>query len=209
VRRVAATDVTLLIEGENGTGKELVAPAAHRNSSRAENPFVAIDCAAIAENLPESEWFGHEKGALTGSGGGRGKNQNGGRRNVVFGQGQRARAGTAGQAAASVARAGIPLDTRLIAATNKKLYAAFEAAEFRKDLHYRLNVLTLTKPAQRDRAEDIPRGTLSVEGHPEVQEEDEGTVGGGEGLPRQIRLAGNCAGARTRGAAGIGQCGLA
>jgi hypothetical protein len=107
---------------------------------------------------------------------------------------------------------GIPLDTRLIAATNKKLSAAFEAAEFRTDLCYRLNVVTLTKPALRDRAEDIPRRTLSVEGQPEVQDEDEGTVGGGEGLPRQIRLAGKCAGARTRnrtlGAAGIGQSGL-
>lgn len=184
---------------------------------------MAIDCAASAENLPESELFGHEKGALTGSGE-RKKEES-----------KMAEGGTlfldevselAPELWAKLLRVvqeqeferlgetrAIPLDTRLIAATNKKLSAAFEAAEFRKDLYYRLNVVTLTKPAQHDRAEDIPRGTLSLEGHPEVQEEDEGTVGGGEGLPGQIRLAGNCAGARTRnrthGAAGIGQCGLA
>jgi transcriptional regulator with GAF, ATPase, and Fis domain len=167
VRRVAATDATVLVEGESGTGKELVARAIHRNSKRAENPFVAINCAAIAENLLESELFGYEKGAFTGAAA-----QKKGRIEMAEG-------GTlfldevselAPELQAKLLRVlqerefervggtrAIPLDTRLIAATNKKLSEAIESGEFRKDLYYRLNVVTLTMPALRDRTEDIPQ----------------------------------------------------
>jgi Nif-specific regulatory protein len=167
VRRVAATDATVLIQGESGTGKELVARAIHRNSKRAESLFVAINCAAIAGNLLESELFGHEKGAFTGAAA-----QKKGRIEMAEG-------GTlfldevselAPELQAKLLRVlqerefervggtrAIPLDTRLIAATNKKLSEAIETGEFRKDLYYRLNVVTVTMPALRDRTEDIPQ----------------------------------------------------
>jgi transcriptional regulator with GAF, ATPase, and Fis domain len=167
IRRVAPTDATVLIEGESGTGKELVARAIHRNSRRAENTFVAINCAAIAENLLESELFGHEKGAFTGAAA-----QKKGK--IEIAEGGTLFLDEVGELAPELQakllrvlqekefeRVGgtrpIPLDIRLVAATNKRLAQAVERGEFRKDLYYRLNVVTLAMPALRDRPEDIPQ----------------------------------------------------
>ena len=167
IGRVAPTDATVLIEGESGTGKELVARAIHRNSRRNENAFVAINCAAIAESLLESELFGHEKGAFTGAAA-----QKKGK--IEIAEGGTLFLDEIGELAPELQakllrvlqekefeRVGgtrpISLDIRLIAATNKKLSQAVDRGEFRKDLYYRLNVVTLAMPALRDRPEDIPQ----------------------------------------------------
>ena len=185
VRRVAPTDATVLIEGESGTGKELVARAIHRNSRRNENGFVAINCAAIAETLLESELFGHEKGAFTGA-----VAQKKGK--IEIAEGGTLFLDEVGELAPELQakllrvlqekefeRVGgtrpIPLDIRLIAATNKKLLQAVDHGEFRKDLYYRLNVVTLTMPALRERLEDIPQlaehflGKVSRKGKTEMK----------------------------------------
>jgi transcriptional regulator with GAF, ATPase, and Fis domain len=166
IARVAGNESTVLIEGESGTGKELVARAIHNNSSRASKPFVAINCAAITETLLESELFGHEKGSFTGA-----LAQKRGKLEVAEG-------GTVfldeiGELALPLQakllrvlqerefeRVGgtrpIKLDVRLVAATNRDLKKEAEENRFRKDLYYRLNVVSVRMPPLRERKKDIP-----------------------------------------------------
>jgi transcriptional regulator with GAF, ATPase, and Fis domain len=166
LKRVAPTDSTVLIEGESGTGKELAARALHRNSPRANKPFIAINCSAIPETLLESDLFGHERGAFTGAAAqkkGRLEVADGG---VVF-------LDEIGELAPTLQvkllrvlqerefeRVGsthsIKVDIRLIAATNCNLEQAVREGKFRQDLYYRLAVLKITMPTLRDRHEDIP-----------------------------------------------------
>jgi transcriptional regulator with GAF, ATPase, and Fis domain len=166
IRRVAATDSTVLIQGESGTGKELVARAIHNSSSRADGPFVAVNCAAITETLLESELFGHEKGAFTGA-----VAQKKGK--VELAHGGTLFLDEIGEFAVALQakllrvlqerefeRVGgthpMKIDARFVAATNRGLLQAVEAGTFRRDLYHRLNVVSITLPALRERAEDIP-----------------------------------------------------
>ncbi|MGB9698384.1 MAG: sigma-54-dependent transcriptional regulator [Thermodesulfobacteriota bacterium] len=165
IARVADSKSTVLITGESGTGKELIARAIHYNSSRASRPFIAIDCSSLAENLLESELFGHVRGAFTGAI----ANKRG-----LF---EEANNGTcfldeigdislAMQAKLlrvlqehEIKRVGgtetIKIDVRIIAATNKNLEALVAEKKFREDLFYRLNVVTIHLPPLRERLEDI------------------------------------------------------
>lgn len=166
VRLVAPTRTTVLIEGETGTGKELIAQAIHQNSDRAREPFIAVHCAALAANLLESELFGHERGAFTGANDRR------------MGRFEAADHGTLfldeiGEIDASTQvkllrfletrsfeRLGsvkpVKVDVRLVAATNRDLEAMTAKGEFREDLLYRLNVVKVVMPPLRERRDDIP-----------------------------------------------------
>jgi two-component system, NtrC family, response regulator HydG len=166
IEKVAASDSTVLIYGESGTGKELAARAIHRNSPRRDQPFVAINCAALTETLLESELFGHERGAFTGAIAlkrGQFEMANGG---TIFldemgeiSPGMQAKLLRVLQERNFMRVGGTktnPLNIRILAATNKNLQKATKDGTFREDLYYRLNVVTVTMPPLRDHKTDIP-----------------------------------------------------
>jgi len=166
IQRLGQVTTSVLIRGENGTGKELVARAIHFNSPRKDRPFVAVNCGAIPENLIESEFFGHEKGAFTGAD----------QRHI--GKFQYAEGGTLfldeiGDISPAMqvkllrvlqerkftpigSNREIRCDVRIVAATNRPLEELIRKSEFRQDLFYRLNVMPIQLPPLRDRIEDIP-----------------------------------------------------
>jgi two-component system response regulator HydG len=167
LRAYAPTVASVLILGENGTGKELVAKALHTNSPRRNKPFVAMNCAALNENLLDDEMFGHEDGAFTGS-----KGQRKGRFEYAHGgtlfldeigdmplslQAKLLRVLENGEVVRIGANAPVKVDVRVVAATNKDLDAAVKEGKFRLDLFHRLQVGTIRLPTLRQRKEDIPQ----------------------------------------------------
>lgn len=166
IQRVAPTDATVLVRGESGVGKELVAQAMHYSSNRASRPFVCMNCAALTESLLESELFGHEKGSFTGA------------TNKKIGKFEQADGGTllldeVGEMSMAIQskflrvleghpfeRVGgstpISVDVRVVAATNRDLEEAVREGTFRKDLYFRLQVMQLQIPPLRERSGDIP-----------------------------------------------------
>lgn len=165
-KMVAATDVTVLIIGETGTGKEMLAQALQRSSPRADRPFITINCAALPESLAESELFGHRKGAFTGAISNQaGKLQAADGGTVLLDeidsmpyslQGKLLRFLETGECQPVGATAIEKVDVRIIAATNADLGEKIQRGEFRQDLYYRLNVVPLEIPPLRERREDIP-----------------------------------------------------
>ena len=165
ISKVAPTDATVLISGESGTGKELAARAMHRNSKRSQKPFMAVNCAALNESLLESELFGHEKGSFTGA-----LAQKKGRLEIADGgtifldeiaeltaplQVKLLRVLQEREFERVGGTVTINVDLRVIAATNKNLEEAIESGQFRQDLYYRLNVVSVEMPALRERRDDI------------------------------------------------------
>lgn len=166
IARVAPTNGRVLILGESGTGKELVARAVHKMSHRANNPFIKVNCAAIPEELIESELFGSDRGAFTGAvktRDGKFLQADGGTLFLdeigdmsLSVQAKVLRALEQGEFERVGGAKTFRVDVRVIAATNKNLHAEVERGEFREDLYFRLNVVPLTAPPLRDRREDIP-----------------------------------------------------
>jgi len=167
IRMVSKWPTTVLIRGETGTGKELIANAIHYNSPRARGPYVRLNCASLPENLLESELFGHEKGAFTGA-----VNARKGRFEMADGgtlfldeigdispafQAKLLRVLQEGELERVGGGRTLKLDVRLIAATHRDLEAAVDAGEFREDLYYRLNVMPIVLPPLRERLEDLPK----------------------------------------------------
>ena len=165
-QRAAESDLTVFISGESGTGKELVAGAIHANSPRKSGPFVTVNCAAIPETLIESELFGHEEGAFTGATTKRiGKFEQANRGTIFFDeigdmqlalQAKLLRVLQERRIQRVGGTANIPVDVRILTATNQDLEAGVRAGTFRKDLFYRIAVFPIVIPPLRDRREDIP-----------------------------------------------------
>ena len=166
LKRIAATDAPVLISGESGTGKELIAKAIHQKSKRSQHPFIAVNCGALAENLLESELFGHEKGAFTGAYQAKAGLFEAANHGTIFldeisattpafqarllrvvQEGEYFRVGSTQVRTAEV---------RIIAASNRQLAPMVESGAFREDLYFRLNVLPVQLPPLRERSEDLP-----------------------------------------------------
>jgi transcriptional regulator with GAF, ATPase, and Fis domain len=164
--KAAPTDLPVLIDGESGTGKELMAKVIHANGSRADRPYISVNCGAIPENLLESELFGHKKGAFTGAVHDRKGKFESAHKGTIFldeigelplpGQVKLLRVLQAHE----IQRVGsdeiIEVDTRIVAATNKNLRKLIEQGTFREDLFYRLSVIHITLPSLRERKDEIP-----------------------------------------------------
>jgi transcriptional regulator with PAS, ATPase and Fis domain len=165
INKIAPTGSTILIYGESGTGKELVARAIHERSTRKDNPFFAINCAAIPEALMESELFGHEKGSFTGAGSREIGLFEAADKGTVFldeigeisvaMQAKLLRAIQEKELRRVGGKVNIPIDVRIISATNRELEAEIKRGNFRDDLYYRLNVIRLNLPPLRERGSDI------------------------------------------------------
>jgi DNA-binding NtrC family response regulator len=166
IRKVARTHATVLIHGESGTGKELVARALYLESPRASAPFIRVNCAAVPENLIESEFFGHEKGSFTGA-----LTKREGRFELAHGgtilldeiseispnvQAKLLRVLQERELERVGGNRTIKVDVRVIATTNRNLEASVEKKEFRQDLYFRLNVVPIHVPPLRERLEDVP-----------------------------------------------------
>ena len=167
IERAAGTDTTVLLEGESGTGKELCARALHDQSARVNGPFVAINCAAIPENLLEAELFGYERGAFTGANQRKiGKFEMAQRGTIFLDeigemplglQAKMLRAIETKRIERLGGGAPIQVDVRIVAATNRLLRQAVAARQFREDLYFRLSVFPVTVPPLRERKDDIPK----------------------------------------------------
>ena len=200
--RAAKSSIPILITGESGVGKEVIARAVHGSSERAGKPFVAVNCGAIPENLVESILFGHEKGSFTGAS------------DKHLGKFQEANGGTlfldeVGELPLDIqvkllralqeseidpvgAKRSIKVDVRIVSATNRDLSQAVAEGRFREDLFYRLNVFPIEAPALRERKEDVPAlvdcfvRRFNVEEGKSVR----GRRARDPGLPDRLRLAG-------------------
>jgi DNA-binding NtrC family response regulator len=165
IRKVARTDASVLIQGESGTGKELIARAIYNESQRSGAPFIRVNCAAVPENLIESEFFGHEKGAFTGA-----LNKREGRFELAHGgtilldeiseispnlQAKLLRVLQEREFERIGGTKTIKVDCRVIATTNRNLEESIESGEFRQDLYFRLNVVPIAVPPLRERAGDV------------------------------------------------------
>jgi len=192
IDKAAASESKVLILGENGTGKELIARAIHHNSARASLPFITVNCAAIPETLIESELFGHQKGAFTGaytSHRGKFEQANGGTLFLdeisdtsLMMQAKILRVLEDGVINRVGGEQPIPIDVQVVAATNKNLDLEIAEGNFREDLYYRLNVITVEVPPLRQRREDVPLlvdfflKNLSSEKHLELKKLDRGAM---------------------------------
>jgi transcriptional regulator with GAF, ATPase, and Fis domain len=164
--KAAPTDLPVLVDGESGTGKELMAKVIHANGSRADKPYVSVNCGAIPESLIESELFGHKRGAFTGAAADRKGKFESAHKGTIFldeigelplqGQVKLLRVLQSHEIQRVGADEAIAVDARIVAATNKNLRRLIEQGQFREDLFYRLSVIHVTLPPLRERKDEIP-----------------------------------------------------